>query len=417
MLNGRSTVNRPNCINIAEGIPAPYGGCDATDSSGIMTYTRVEFSGIEFTPNNELNVITLNGVGNGTVIHHIQANAGVRRLHRMVRRDGKRQVHRVVGAAPTTASTGSSARPASRQYGFMIQYGPHLQTGNQSRGIEADNSEFGFDDLPRSNPKFCNVTMIGARDNDVNLGSQGGLFFRRGTAGTVANAIVTNFRGSCINLNDAATARLCLRQFTARRRPPIRSCSSRARSATTTEARERPAPGSKQIDGCHLGHGELHRRRNGTRLITGSKNVTPASGVGTNPQIYTTTQATRWDDFLASGPYPIEDPERDSQDRPPASHRPSIATRSTTPWIPPTTSAPSIRMAAELDGSPGWRLGPLLALDQLRRELRAGTFAGDVDSSSVTGRPEAVVKPPLAVALRTTPSTKDTETCNHSALR
>jgi hypothetical protein len=49
--------------------------------------------------------------------------------------------------------------------------------------------------------------MIGARDHDPNLGSQGGLFFRRGTAGEVANAIVMNYRDGCVRLDDSATAR------------------------------------------------------------------------------------------------------------------------------------------------------------------------------------------------------------------
>src|ERR1700687_228568 len=179
LLNGRSTVNRPGCTNSAEGIPAPYGGGDATNSSGIMTYTRVEFSGIEFTPNNELNVITLNGVGNGTVLHHIQANSGFDDAIEWFGGTVNTKYF-VSSASGDDGFDWQLGTTGFKQYGFMIQYGPHLQTGNQSRGIEADNSEFGFDDLPRSNPKFCNCTWIGARDNDINLGAGGGRFFPRG---------------------------------------------------------------------------------------------------------------------------------------------------------------------------------------------------------------------------------------------
>ncbi len=204
LLNGKSTVNRPNCVNTAEGIPAAYGGCDASDSSGVMTYTRVEFSGIEFTPNNELNILTLNGVGNQTLMHHIQANQG-----------GDDCIEWFGGTVNLKYFVSSGCADdgfdyqlgttGSRQYGLQVQYGPILQTGKQSRGIEADNSEFGFDDLPRSNPKFCNLTMIGSRDNDPNIGSEAGLFFRRGTAGTVANAIVANYGLSCIRSADNTT--------------------------------------------------------------------------------------------------------------------------------------------------------------------------------------------------------------------
>ncbi|HUI24592.1 MAG TPA: dockerin type I domain-containing protein, partial [Candidatus Kryptonia bacterium] len=127
LLNGKSTVNRPNCVNTAEGIPAPYGGCDATDSSGVLTYTRVEFSGIEFTPNNELNIITLNGVGNQTLIHHIQANAG-----------GDDCIEWFGGTVNVKYFVSSGCADdqfdyqlgttGARQYGLGIQYGPFLQT-------------------------------------------------------------------------------------------------------------------------------------------------------------------------------------------------------------------------------------------------------------------------------------------------
>ncbi len=299
LLNGKSTVNRPNCVNNAEGIPAVYGGCDATDSSGIMTYTRVEFSGIEFTPNNELNVITLNGVGNGTVINHIQANAGGDDCIEWF--GGTVNVKYMVSSG--CADDGFDYQlgtTGTRQYGLQVQYGPFLQTGNQSRGIEADNSEFGFDDLPRSNPKFCNLTMIGARDNDINLGSQGGLFFRRGTAGTVANSIVANYRGSCINLNDAGTAKFaCDSASTLKTSDPFLTVENTlCFDNGGTGAR---GTGTKQIDGVSSGANCTATQFYG--MITASNNVTPASGVGTDPNI-----PTRWDDVLATGPYPAKVP-------------------------------------------------------------------------------------------------------------
>ncbi len=51
-----------------------YGGTDAQDNSGILTYARIEFGGIAFSPNNEVNGLTLCGVGEATTIHHIQVS-------------------------------------------------------------------------------------------------------------------------------------------------------------------------------------------------------------------------------------------------------------------------------------------------------------------------------------------------------
>ena len=48
-----------------------YGGTDPNDNSGEMHYVRIEYGGIAFSPNNEVNSLTLCGVGAGTQIDHI----------------------------------------------------------------------------------------------------------------------------------------------------------------------------------------------------------------------------------------------------------------------------------------------------------------------------------------------------------
>lgn len=53
-----------------------FGGTDNADNSGSLKYVRVEFAGIELTPNNETNSITLGGVGNGTKMDYTQVSFG-----------------------------------------------------------------------------------------------------------------------------------------------------------------------------------------------------------------------------------------------------------------------------------------------------------------------------------------------------
>ncbi|WP_276133400.1 T9SS type A sorting domain-containing protein [Polluticoccus soli] len=58
-----------------EGGPrSKYGGSDPNDNSGILRYVRIEFAGIAFSPNNEVNGLTLAGVGAGTQIDHVQVS-------------------------------------------------------------------------------------------------------------------------------------------------------------------------------------------------------------------------------------------------------------------------------------------------------------------------------------------------------
>ena len=63
-----------------EGIPAnlgygAYGGSAADDNSGILTYVFIRHGGITIGEGNEINGLTLGGVGNGTTINNIEIYA------------------------------------------------------------------------------------------------------------------------------------------------------------------------------------------------------------------------------------------------------------------------------------------------------------------------------------------------------
>lgn len=65
-----------------EGIPAgtvgtTYGGSDATDNSGELQYVSIRHSGVIIGSNNEINGLTLGGVGSGTTIDHIEIYANL----------------------------------------------------------------------------------------------------------------------------------------------------------------------------------------------------------------------------------------------------------------------------------------------------------------------------------------------------
>lgn len=50
-----------------------YGGDDNTDSSGVIRYLRVEYTGAAFNADKEFNGVSLFGVGSGTVFEYVQA--------------------------------------------------------------------------------------------------------------------------------------------------------------------------------------------------------------------------------------------------------------------------------------------------------------------------------------------------------
>jgi hypothetical protein len=74
-----STENGDTEGNI-EGIPANlgygiYGGSNATDDSGVLNYVSIRHGGITIGEGNELNGLTLGGVGSGTTITNIEIYA------------------------------------------------------------------------------------------------------------------------------------------------------------------------------------------------------------------------------------------------------------------------------------------------------------------------------------------------------
>jgi hypothetical protein len=83
ILLGRASINTVSGADTSaiEGLPpttraAYYGGHDDSDSSGVMRYCRIEFPGINLTgvSGNEINGLTMGGVGNKTLIEYVQVS-------------------------------------------------------------------------------------------------------------------------------------------------------------------------------------------------------------------------------------------------------------------------------------------------------------------------------------------------------
>jgi hypothetical protein len=77
VLLGKADINQGDSA-LVEGIggtpPASgyYGGAINSDNSGTLTYVRIEYAGYELSTDNELNGLTLAGVGSGTTVHHVE---------------------------------------------------------------------------------------------------------------------------------------------------------------------------------------------------------------------------------------------------------------------------------------------------------------------------------------------------------
>jgi hypothetical protein len=198
IINGRAPVNLEGGEGQGEADTGIYGGSDPDDSSGTMRYVRVEFAGVEFSPDNELNGIAFQGVGRGGTYEHIQVH--------MNRDDG---LEWFGGTADIKYAVVSNAADDSFDWTFgwsgRAQFiALHQRADDADNGIEADNNEFNNNLLPRSNPQIYNITICGdptALGNESNRAAN----LRRGTAFTLRNFLVTGFKQTALQISDAST--------------------------------------------------------------------------------------------------------------------------------------------------------------------------------------------------------------------
>lgn len=199
IINGRAPLNVPGGIGIGEGDTGEYGGNDVNDNSGILRYVRVEFAGIEFSPDNELNGIAFQGVGRGTTVDYVQV--------KMNRDDG---VEFFGGTVDIKHIVLNGIRDDSLDWTFgwsgRVQYLVAQQRGDDAdMGIEADNNDINNNLLPRSNPTIYNLTLVGDPSTTFGNESNIGMILRRGTATTIRNAVVVGFKSWGIDINGSAS--------------------------------------------------------------------------------------------------------------------------------------------------------------------------------------------------------------------
>lgn len=187
---GKAPVNQADPV--IEGVTPTvvFGGTDNNDNSGVLKYVRVEFAGIELTPNNETNSITLGGVGSATVMDYCQVSWGGD--------DGFEWFGGSVNSKYLIAF-GMWDDCFDVDYGFTgkVQFGMSIRYG--SYADQSGSNIFETDNGPNDNLTtllttgvFSNITGIGPRltnTQSINGNYQHALDLRRRTALTIANSV------------------------------------------------------------------------------------------------------------------------------------------------------------------------------------------------------------------------------------
>lgn len=188
VLNGYAPINRPGGTAQGEGDSGPYGGDDPTDSCGVLRYVRVEFAGIKFSDQNELNGIALQACGTDTVVENVQvhfnADDGIEFF------GGTTNAKNILITNSEDDSFDWTDGWQGTLFNTVAVQAHHLG----DHGIEADNLKTPPSAEPRSNPTISNMTLIGNGHLDP-ASKAPGILFRRGTGANVRNLIVMNHSG------------------------------------------------------------------------------------------------------------------------------------------------------------------------------------------------------------------------------
>ncbi len=196
---GKAFTNQPDPA--IEGISpsVTFGGADRTndnDNSGVYRYLRVEYAGIELTPNNETNSVTMGGVGSGTVMEYIQVSFGGD--------DGFEWFGGSVnGKYLVSLSTWDDDFDVDYGYSGNVQFGlavrnPFAADQSQSNAFETDNGPGDGDTGvgTYTTGTFSNFTIYGPLDRvgrSLSANNVHTMDMRRRTAVSIFNSVMGGF--------------------------------------------------------------------------------------------------------------------------------------------------------------------------------------------------------------------------------
>lgn len=186
ILCGKAPINQ-NDPQIEGGPRTHYGGNNAADNSGIISYVRVEFAGNPFAKDKEINGVTFGAIGSGTQVDHIQVSYSSD--------DSYEWFGGSVNCKYLIAYKGwdddfdtDNGFCGKVQYGLVIR-DPKIADYSQSNGFESDNCADGAAIDPYTTATFSNITFVGPMVyegfQNTNEYINGGSYFPQGSGVTL----------------------------------------------------------------------------------------------------------------------------------------------------------------------------------------------------------------------------------------
>ena len=193
---GRAPINVPGGEGTVEGGPdAKFGGSDPADNSGSFTYVRIEYPGIAFQPNNEINGLTLCGVGSATTVNNVQISYSGDDAFEMF--GGTVNLKNIVSFRTIDDDFDSDFGYRGNVQFAVALRDPNLADVSGSNGFESDNDATGTTNTPQTMPLFSNVTIVGPMSSTsatgYNTNFKRAAHLRRNSACSIYNSILMGF--------------------------------------------------------------------------------------------------------------------------------------------------------------------------------------------------------------------------------
>ena len=180
-----------------------YGGSNAGDDSGIIRYVRIAEGGLIAGPDNEINGLTLQGVGHGTLIDYVQVQGN--------QDDGIEWFGGTVNVKHAVLTNNDDddidfdeGYQGDIQYALIIKNQTPDATpvgSNDPRGIELNSSDDDY--TPETAGVIANVTIIGG--DAANYAEEYGMRLRGSVTAAIHNSAVTGYDVTCARIDDSDT--------------------------------------------------------------------------------------------------------------------------------------------------------------------------------------------------------------------
>jgi hypothetical protein len=202
---------------IEGGVRSRHGGLNPNANSGVLSYVRVEFAGIEYSTDNEINGVTFGSVGAGTKVDHVQVSCSGD--------DSFEWFGGTVNARYLVAFRGwDDDFDTDNGFRGNVQFALALrdpETGDKSasNGFESDNNANASATEPYTSSVFANVSLFGPVSDPANYEDKAGihgspsggprfqaaLHLRRNTQLSIFNSLIAAFPVGLIIENDKSS--------------------------------------------------------------------------------------------------------------------------------------------------------------------------------------------------------------------